>query len=83
MIDTSPNLIGILDKSDFSIASYDTGSGKFFCNYLNKRPVYVTVTEYNSSSVVVRISPADGVYDIPASVITSICDKLNTSLQEK
>ena len=77
------NLLGILDKSEFTIASYDSGSGRFFCNYQGKKPVYITVTEANVSSVVVKITPADGVYDIPAGAVTSIFNELNTSLQEK
>ena len=77
------NLLGILDKSEFSIASYDSGSGKFFCNYQGKKPVYITVTEANISSVVVKITPADGIYDIPAGAVTTIFDELNASLQEK
>ena len=77
------NLLGILDKSDFSIASYDSSSGRFFCNYQGKKPVYITVTEANISSVVVKINPADGVYDIPAGAVKSIFDELNNSLQEK
>ncbi len=77
------NLLGILDKSEFTIASYDTGSGKFFCNYQGKKPVYITVTEVNSNSVVVKLSPADGIYDIPAGAVTNIFEELNNSLQEK
>ena len=77
------SLLGILDKSEFTVASYDSGSGKFFCNYQGKKPVYITVTEANISSVVVKITPADGVYDIPAGAVTNIFDELNTSLQEK
>lgn len=77
------HLLGIVDNSDFELVSYDTESGRIFVNYKNQKPIYITVSQYNSENVLVKITPADGVYDIPASMTDQIFDELKRSLYTK
>ncbi len=77
------NLLGIIDNSDFELISYDSETGKIFSNYKNEKPVYITVSQYNSNNVMVKITPADGIYDIPASAANKIFSDLNRSLVTK
>ena len=56
------------------------GGGVIFANYKNEKPIYITVSKYNSANVMVKITPADGIYDIPASVTDKIYTELNRSL---
>ena len=77
------HLIGIIDNSDLELVSYDSYSGRIFANYQYKKPVYITVSQYNSSNVLVKITPADGVYDLPASLTDKIFEELKRSLYTK
>jgi len=77
------HLIGIVDNSELELVSYDTQSGRIFANYLNQKPIYITVSQYNSANVMVKITPADGIYDIPSTVTEKIFDELKRSLYSK
>ena len=55
-------------------------SGRIFANYNSQKPIYITVSQYNKENVMVKITPADGVYDIPASITDKIFDELKRSL---
>ena len=74
------HLVGIVDNSELELASYDTKSGRIFANYNSQKPIYITVSQYNKENVMVKITPADGVYDIPASITDKIFDELKRSL---
>lgn len=77
------HIIGIVDNSDLELVSYDTKTGRIFSNYQNEKPVYITVSQYNTDNVMVKITPADGIYNIPVSVIDKIFADLNRSLAIK
>ena len=77
------HLVSIVDSSDMEIVSYDTKSGRIFANYKHEKPVYITVSQFNATNVLVKITPADGVYDIPPSVTGRIFGELNRSLVSK
>ena len=74
------HLLGIIDASDLEVISYDSATGRIFANYKKEKPIYITVSKYNSASVMVKITPADGVYNIPASVTDKIFTGLEKSL---
>lgn len=74
------HLLSIVDSSDMEVVSFDSESGRIFANYRHAKPVYITVSQYNSTNVLVKITPADGVYDMPQSVIGRIFADLNRSL---
>lgn len=74
------HVIGILDENGFEIISFDTKSGRIFANYKNEKPIYVTVSQYNDENVLIKITPADGIYNIPARVTNSVFNDLNKSL---
>ena len=77
------HLIGIIDNSEFEVVSYDSSSGRIFANYKGEKPVYINVSQFNSTNVVVKITPADGVYNIPTNVTSKIFSELNKSLVSK
>ena len=56
------HLVSIVDGSELEIVSYDTKSGRIFANYRHEKPVYITVSQFNATNVLVKITPADGVY---------------------
>lgn len=74
------HLVSIVDGSELEIVSYDTKSGRIFANYRHEKPVYITVSQFNATNVLVKITPADGVYDLPASLTGRIFGELNRSL---
>ena len=74
------HLISIVDNSELEIVSYDTKSGRIFANYKHEKPVYITVSQYNSTNVLVKITPADGIYDLPESLPSRIFGELHRSL---
>ena len=77
------HLLGIVDNSELEVVSYDSESGRIFANYNHEKPVYITVSKYNSANVLVKVTPADGIYDIPATVTNKIFDELNRSITTK
>ena len=77
------HLLGIIDASEMELISYDTKSGRIFANYKNEKPIYITVSKYNNMSVMVKITPADGIYNIPGNVTDKIYSDLNKSLSAK
>ena len=77
------HLLSIVDNSELEVVSYDTKSGRIFANYKHEKPVYITVSQYNSTTVLVKIAPADGVYDLPANLYGKIFGELNRSLAVK
>ena len=77
------HLVSIIDNSELEIVSYDSSSGRIFANYKNTKPVYITVSQHNSSTVLVKIIPADGIYDLPANLSSKIFSELNNSLVSK
>lgn len=77
------HLLSIVDNSELEVVSYDTKSGRIFTNYRHEKPVYITVSQHNSTSVLVKIAPADGVQDIPVNVFGKIFGELNRSLAVK
>ncbi len=74
------HLLSIADSSDLEVVSYDSRSGRIYANYRHEKPVYITVSQYNRTNVLVKITPADGVYDLPQSVTGRIFAELNRSL---
>lgn len=74
------HLVSIVDNSELEIVSYDTKSGKIFANYRHEKPVYITVSQYNDTNILVKIAPADGVFDLPADIYRRIFGELNRSL---
>lgn len=77
------HLLGIVDNSELEVISYDSESGRIFANYNHEKPIYITVSKYNSANVLVKVTPADGIYNIPASVTNKIFDELNRSITTK
>jgi len=74
------HLLGILKDNNFEVVSCDSKSGRVFANYNGEKPVYITVSQYNSYNVLVKITPADGIYDIPASATDKVFADINKSL---
>ncbi len=77
------HLLGVVNASDFELVSYDSEKGRIFANYKSEKPIYITVSRYNSTNVMVKITPADGIYDLPATVTNKIFSDLNRSLATK
>ena len=77
------HLLGVLENSELELVSYDSQKGRIFSNYKGEKPIYITVSQYNSSNVMVKITPADGIYNIPAGVTDKIFAELNRSLYSK
>ena len=77
------HLISIVDNSELEVVSYDSASGRIFANYKNAKPIYITVSQHNSSTVLVKIVPADGIYDLPTNLSSKIFSELNNSLVSK
>ena len=77
------HLLGVVDASELEVTSYDSTSGRIFANYKKEKPIYITVSKYNNASVMVKITPADGIYNIPASVTDKIFSGLSKSLESK
>jgi len=77
------HLVGIIDASELELVSYDSVSGRIFANYNHEKPIYITVSKYNSANIMVKITPADGIYDIPASVTNKIFNELSRSITVK
>ena len=77
------HLVGIVDNTELEVVSYDSASGRIFANYKNAKPVYITVSQHNSSTILVKITPADGIYDLPTNLISKIFTELNNSLVSK
>ena len=65
------------------LVSFDSKSGRIFANYRHMKPIYITVSQYNSENIIVKITPADGVYDIPANITDKIFSDLSKSLAIK
>ena len=74
------HLVSIVDNSELEIVSYDTKSGRIYANYRHEKPVYITVSQYNSTNVLVKITPADGIYDLPTGLCGRIFGELQRSL---
>ncbi|MCQ2957387.1 MAG: DUF3568 domain-containing protein [Candidatus Gastranaerophilales bacterium] len=77
------HLLGIVEASELEVVSYDSNTGKIFANYKKEKPIYITVSKYNNMSVMVKITPADGIYNIPGTVTDKIYSDLNKSLSAK
>jgi len=77
------HLVGIIDSSDLELVSYDSESGRIFANYKGEKPIYISVSKYNSENIVVKVIPADGLYDIPPLVMDKIFTELNRSISTK
>ncbi len=77
------HLLGVIGMSDLELVSYDTKSGRIFANYKQEKPIYITVSKYNSYNVMVKVTPADGIYDLPGTVTEKLFSNLNNSLAEK
>lgn len=74
------HLVSIVDNSELEIISFDSSSGRIFANYKKEKPLYITVSKYNQTNVLVKITPADGVYDLPPTISSKIFAELNRSL---
>ena len=77
------HLVSIIDNTDLELVSFDSKSGRIFANYRHMKPIYITVSQYNSENIIVKITPADGVYDIPANITDKIFSDLSKSLAIK
>ena len=77
------HILGILEANEFEVVSFDSKSGKIFANYKNEKPIYVTVSQYNDENILVKITPADGIYNIPSRATNSIFSDLNKVLGKK
>lgn len=77
------HILGILDENNFEVISFDTKSGRIFANYKKEKPIYVTVSQYNEENVLVKITPADGIYNVPASATNRVFNDLNKILGAK
>ena len=77
------HLLGVIENSDLELVSYDSQKGRIFSNYKGEKPIYITVSQYNSSNVMVKVTPADGIYNLPASLTDKLFADLNRSLYSK
>jgi hypothetical protein len=75
--------VSTLEKSPITVVSFDTASGRIFCNYRETKSIYGVVESTSSNSTVFRITPADGNYNIPLTIIKSIFQEMEQELSVK
>jgi len=75
--------VSALEKSPITVISFDTASGKIFCNYHETKSIYGVVESISPTSTVFRIIPADGNYDIPMTIVKSIFRDIEQELSAK
>lgn len=75
--------VSTIEKSDINLVSFDSESGRIFCNYKGQKPMFVSVSEYNDKTVMVKVTPADGVYNLPSGEINRIFGNINTALEKQ
>ncbi|MDD3594141.1 MAG: hypothetical protein PHX18_05900 [Candidatus Gastranaerophilales bacterium] len=76
-------VVSTIEKSDINLVSFDSQSGRIFCNYKGQKPMFVSVSEYNDKTVMVKVTPADGIYNIPSAEINKIFGGINTTLAKQ
>ncbi|MFA6989776.1 MAG: hypothetical protein WC197_06885 [Candidatus Gastranaerophilaceae bacterium] len=74
--------LSALEKSPLTVISFDSESGRIFCNYRNLKAIYGKVESTSVNSTIFRITPADGNYNIPLTIINGIFHDMrgNTAL---
>jgi len=77
------NLLGVLENTMVEVNSYDSKTGKILTTYKKKKAFYVTVSQYNTNTVMVKMTPDDGVYDFPQGLPAKIFMELEASLTAK
>lgn len=75
--------ISALAKSPVTVVSFDSASGRIFCNYKNIKAIYAIVESPSSNSTIIKITPADGNYNIPLTIINKIFEDVNSSITVK
>jgi hypothetical protein len=63
-----------------TVTSYDSSKGEIKTRLKNGKELYVLVVPFQNNTTKVRITPGDGVYDIPSETIATMFSGINSEL---
>lgn len=79
-LDTFISTLAALSNSRINIDSYNTSKGEIKAKLSNGKGVYILINAPQSNATQVRITPADGIYDIPKETINKIFENIKVEL---
>ena len=79
-LDTFISTLAALSNSKINITSYNTSKGEIKAKLSNGKGLYILVNAPQSNMTQVRITPADGIYDIPAETISKLFEDIRIEL---
>ncbi|EKE04577.1 MAG: hypothetical protein ACD_20C00047G0007 [uncultured bacterium] len=81
-LDTFISTLAALSNSKINITSYNTSKGEIKAKLGNGKGLYILVNAPQSNMTQVRITPADGIYDIPAETISKLFEDIRIELNK-
>lgn len=79
-LDTFIATLAVLSNSKLNITSYNTAKGEILASTITGKELYILVVSPQNNLTQVRITPADGVYDIPADTVKKLLDSIKLEL---
>lgn len=81
-LDTFISTIAVLSNSKITITTYNTSKGEIKARLSNNKELFILVTSLQDNLTQVRITPADGIYDIPVDNIKRILNNIKLELSK-
>jgi len=76
------NTLAALSDLNFQITSFNSTKGEIFAKF-KKKELYIVISKTDNNKTLVRITPADGIYDISSDVTKEIFDNLKNICSKK
>jgi hypothetical protein len=79
-LDTFISVLAVLSRSKVAIDSYNTSKGEIKAKLGNGKEVYILVVSPQIDLTQVRITPSDGVYNIPLDMLNRVFENIKVEL---